>query len=93
MSQENVEVVRRIIDAINRQDFEAAFKDAPPSAQVDMSRAAGPVHGVFTIDQWRRTLSDFAENWESLHIETHAFIEVGEHVVVPWTAHMVGRDT
>ncbi len=45
MSQENVEIVRAIIDAVNRQDFEAAFKDAPPGAQVDMSRAAGPVHG------------------------------------------------
>ena len=28
MSQENVEIVRAIIDAVNRQDFEAAFKDS-----------------------------------------------------------------
>jgi SnoaL-like domain len=32
------------------------------------------------------------ENFESSRIEPHEFIEAGEHVVVPWTFHAVGRD-
>jgi ketosteroid isomerase-like protein len=92
MSEENVEIVRAAFDAVNRQDFEAAFKDVAPGAQVDMSRAVGLIHGVFTIDQWRRTLSDLFETWESLHIETHEFIDAGERVIVPLTLHGRGRD-
>jgi ketosteroid isomerase-like protein len=92
MSQENVEVVRAAIDAFNRGDWEAAFKDAAPGLEIDMSRAAGPLHGVFRLDQWRRQLAGFAENWESLRIEPHDFIEAGERVVVPWTMRGRGRD-
>jgi ketosteroid isomerase-like protein len=40
----------------------------------------------------QRVLSEFRQSWESVRIEPHEFIEVDEHVVVPWTAHMVGRD-
>jgi ketosteroid isomerase-like protein len=92
MSQENVEIVRAVIDAFNRGDFEAAFKDVAPSAEVDLSRAVGPVHGVFSFDQWRRQLEDFSGDWESLRIEPHGFVEAGEHVVVPWTLHGRGRE-
>ena len=92
MSQENVEIVRALIDAFNRGDFEAVFNDVAPDAEVDLSRAVGPVHGVFRLDQFRRLVPEFAENWESLRIEPHEFIEAGEHVVVPWTLHGRGRD-
>jgi len=35
---------------------------------------------------------DSLESWQSVRTEPHEFIEVGEHVVVPWTAHFLGRD-
>ena len=40
----------------------------------------------------RRALSEFYEGWQSVRIDEPEFIEAGEHVVVPWTAHFVGRD-
>ncbi len=92
MSQENVEIVRAAIDAFNRRDWETAFKDAAPHFEMDFSRAVGPVHGVFRLDQWLSLMKDFAEDWESLRLEPHEFIEAGEHVVVPWKLHAVGRD-
>jgi ketosteroid isomerase-like protein len=92
MSQENVEVVRAAIEAINRGDWNAMLKDAAPGAEIDMSRAVGPWRGVFSPDQWRRVVAEFAEHWESVRIEPQEFIEAGDCVVVPWTGHLRGRD-
>ena len=92
MSQENVEVVKAAIDAVNRGDWAAAFQDAAPGFEQDFSRAVGPWRGVFGLDQVRRLWEEFAASWESFRAEPHEFIEVGDHVVVPGTGHMVGRD-
>jgi ketosteroid isomerase-like protein len=92
MSQENVKIVRAGIDAYNRVDWEALLKDATSDFEFDLSRAVGPNHRVFGRDQIQSFLSQFAEDWESVWVEPHEFIEAGEHVVVPWTMHAVGRD-
>ena len=92
MSQENVEIVKANIDAYNREDWDAFFKDLAPGFEMDFSRAVGPWRGVFGVDQARRLWEEFAASWESFRVEPHEFIEVGDHVVVPGTGHMVGRD-
>src|SRR5687768_10919629 len=92
MSQANVEIVRAAIDAANRDDWDAFYKDMAPGFELDMSRAVGPVSGVLSLDQVRRVLEDFAGYWESLRIEPHEFIEAGDLVVVPNTGHLRGRD-
>jgi ketosteroid isomerase-like protein len=92
MSQENVEIVKASIDAVNRGDWDAMLKDAAPGFEYDFSRAVGPWRGVFGLDQARRLWEEFAASWESFRVEPHEFIEVGDHVVVPGAGHMVGRD-
>ena len=92
MSQENVEIVKANIDAVNRGDWDAAFQDAAPGFELDMSRAVGLINGIYGLDQARRAWEEFAGHWESFRVEPHEFIEVGDHVVVPGTGHMVGRD-
>jgi ketosteroid isomerase-like protein len=92
MSQENVELVKAALDAISRSDLDAVLKDATPDAEVDMSRAVGPQRGVYGREQMQEVLSYIGEGFESLRIEPHEFIDAGEHVVVPLTAHGVGRD-
>jgi ketosteroid isomerase-like protein len=92
VSQENVEIVRNSLDALNRGDWDATLKDAAPDFELDFSRAIGPQHGVFRLDQIRGLLDEFLEPWESLRIEADELIEVGEHVVVPVTGYMRGRN-
>jgi ketosteroid isomerase-like protein len=58
----------------------------------DMSRSIAPQRGVYGREETPQVLSELTEGFESVQIEPHEFIEVGEHIVVPWTAHMVGRD-
>ena len=92
MSQENVEIVRAWIDAYNREDWDAFFKDMAPGFEMDFSRAIGPYRGVFGLDQFRRFVGEFRETWESARLEPHEFIEAGDLVVVPWAMHGRGRD-
>jgi ketosteroid isomerase-like protein len=92
MSQENVEIVKAQIDAYNREDSDAFVKDAAPGFELDFSRAVGPWRGVFGLDQARRVVEEFRETWESDWVEPHEFIEAGDHVVMPGTQHLKGRD-
>jgi ketosteroid isomerase-like protein len=92
MSQENLEMVRAVIDAFSRGDWESALKDTAPDVELDLSRALGPQRGVYRGEEVQRALGDFYEGWQSVRIEPPELIEVGEHVVVPWAAHFVGRD-
>jgi ketosteroid isomerase-like protein len=92
MSQENVEIVKASLQALNRGDWDAVVKDVAPDGELDFSRAVGPDVGVFSRDQWRRMAAEFAENWDSVWAEAHEFIEVEDRVVAPWTQHLRGRD-
>ena len=91
MSQENVELIKAVYDAYNREDWDAAVKDAAPGCELDFSRALGPWRGVFGLDQIRRVVGEFRETWESARMEPHEFIEAGDLVVVPSTQHVKGR--
>jgi ketosteroid isomerase-like protein len=91
MSQENLEIVKANIDAYNREDWDAFFKDLAPGFEMDFSRAVGPWRGVFGLDQTRRIVGEFRETWESARVEPHEFIEAGDLVVVPLTQHLKGR--
>src|SRR5262245_21452078 len=92
MSEENVEVVRRAIERFN-QAGNWDLNDIGPDFELDLSRSLGPQIGVFHgREQAERSLATFNSDWESMRMEPHEFIEMGDHVVVPWTAHLVGRD-
>jgi ketosteroid isomerase-like protein len=94
MSQENVEVVRAMIDAANRGDWDACIKDAAPGFVWDNSRAIGTDNRVVltSAEETRDFFRQLAEIWESLRIEIDETISIGDHVVVPHTIHIRGRD-
>ena len=92
MSQENVEMVKAAIDAINREDWDAAFKDAAPGFELDFSRAVGPYRGVYRLDQARRFVKDFNATFESVRWEADQLMDAGEHVVLLGTIYYRGRD-
>ena len=86
-----MEIVKAAIDAYNREDWDAFFKDMAPGFELDFSRSIGPWRGVFGLDQARRFVGEFRETWESARWEPHEFIEAGDLVVVPSTGHVKGR--
>jgi ketosteroid isomerase-like protein len=92
MSQDNVQVVRAAIQAWSRGDWVTALEYGTLDFEIDLSRARGPLRGVYAREQADATWRDLTEGMTSALIEPHEFIEMGEHVVVPWTFRVVGRD-
>ena len=89
-----VEIVRRMIDALNRADVAAALACASDDIVVDWSESIGFERGVFRgHDEAARLFrSLFAEAFDEWHIEPSRFLEIGSDVVVGHLTAMRGRD-
>jgi ketosteroid isomerase-like protein len=85
MSQENVEIVRRVYEAFNREGLDAAFEHLHPDFEYDLSAAIGPYAGMYSgRETVRKMLEDFFSAWEYMHVEPEDFIDVGDdRVLVP----------
>ena len=93
MSQENVEIVRRRYEALNRRDLEGSLQDLHTDAEVDWSESFGVQRGTYRgIGEIRRFWEEWLEVFEEIDIRPEAFITVGEHVVVPNRGYFRGRD-
>jgi len=94
MSAENVDVVRRSLEAFARGDFETAFAShsddvewVPSADEPDVStyRGLAGVHdfAASAAEPWSNRFDDVMEFAD--------FIDCGDWVVVPWTARLRGR--
>ena len=92
MSEENVEIVRRHVQAWNGCDLTAWLATFRPDAEIDWSYSLGPLKGVYLGHGKCEAFWDaFWSTFEDIQLEVHRFTEVGSDVVVPNTAHMRGR--
>jgi ketosteroid isomerase-like protein len=81
MSQENVEVVRRIYEALNRRDWDAVFQDAHPDFEMTMQR--GPNAGTHQgREDAQEVVEDYIEAFDHFSTEPETFHESGDQVVV-----------
>ena len=81
MSQENVEIVRRIYDALNREDWDAAFRNTHPDFEVTF--VEGPRAGTHRgREALRAVVDDLRAGFESWMVEPVDFFESGDQVVV-----------
>jgi ketosteroid isomerase-like protein len=93
MSQENIDVVRRSIEAYNRRDFEALRAVNAPNVEVDWSASRGLQAGVYRgVEEVLRFYRNFLEMFEEVTLEPDRFIESGDLVIVPNAAQIRGRD-
>src|ERR1700752_4359702 len=93
MSQENVDVVRSLYEAFNREDWDTVLEPVAPDFVLDMSRSIGPQQrGMYKRDQLRSFLEELGGTFESFRIDPDEFIEADAQGVVPQTAPARGRD-
>ena len=94
MSQENVEIVRRGVETWNRRDLATWLALFSSDAEIDWSRARGPLKGVYRGPGEIETLwNEFFFTFEEAQIETtHGFTDAGSEVVVSNTSHFRGRE-
>jgi ketosteroid isomerase-like protein len=93
MSRENVEVVRKVIDALNRRDVPTARSLWRSDAEIDWSRSRGPLKGVYRGRGEIEAFQDeFWSTFANVELEAHGFTQAGSNVVVSNTAYMRGRE-
>jgi uncharacterized protein len=93
VSSENVEIVRRMIDAFNRRDIDGASQAWDREAELDWSRSRGVDAGVYRGQaEIRAFWAGWLEMFDHFTLEPDEYIDCGEHVVVPNRTHMKGRD-
>jgi ketosteroid isomerase-like protein len=93
MSQENVEIVRRSLDAYSRRDIDALRTLNHPSLELDWSASGGSLAGVYRgFDEALRFYDEYYDTFEATVIDPERFIETGDLVVVPNVVHQRGRD-
>jgi len=93
MSEEDVKLARRSLEAWNGRDFKTWSGLFHPAAELDWSRARGPFKGVYRGPrEWEAFWEVFWSTFEDVQIEIHGFREAGSDVVVTNTAHIRGRE-
>src|SRR5437763_11136276 len=84
MSQENVDMARRCINAFHRRDAEAMCALDHPDVELDFSASVGVDAGVYKgIDAVLRFLESYFNAFEEIAVNPDCFIDAGASVVVP----------
>lgn len=94
MSQENVEIVRRGIDAYNRGDLDAILESWAPDAVLDWSNSRGVEAGVFRgHGEIRAYMQRFLGTFDEVRLVVDDLVEVQEGLLlVESVAYVRGRD-
>lgn len=91
MSEQNVELHRRIEEAFNRRDIEAMIACLDPSVEYyPLLSAIGVTvyHGHDGLRSWFGQLDDA---WEELGVEAEAYFDLGEQTLLFYVLHGRGR--
>jgi ketosteroid isomerase-like protein len=96
MSQENIDVVKRYVDAWNRHDLAAVMGMLDSEFEIDLSRSRAPYQGIYrghaeAKDRW----DDLWDAWEEIRLDQDSgeFISAGDQVVAVMPAYVRGRET
>ena len=89
MSRENVEVVKSLVAATQRGDWEAALGKYDPAVVLDMSRFPGG--GMEAGREGTRFFRQWFGTWDRLEVTPERFIDAGDHVVVMLRIAGVGK--
>ena len=81
---DNIEVVKRSLDAMNRADFDAVAESSTEDFELDFSNSLGPMSGIYRgRDGLKEFLRSFAEAWAALKFEFEEMIELeGDRVLL-----------
>jgi ketosteroid isomerase-like protein len=93
MPEGNAEIVRALMDAWNRGDWDEVFRRTAADIVIDNSMVQGEYRGVHRGPaEVRRMFERFTEPWESVRIGIEELVEAGEHVFTRMLGLFRGRD-
>jgi ketosteroid isomerase-like protein len=85
MSQENVEVVRRLREALNARDLDryyVEFFDPEVEWQTSAEDPDATTHRG--LQAYKRYLEQWLESFDRMHVDVEEFIDVGDDRVFTW---------
>jgi ketosteroid isomerase-like protein len=92
MSERNVELLRRLVEAFNSRDLDAMLVLVDPRCEwhsVFAEVFGGVYHGHDGVRMWHRDLEDA---WgDKVRVESEAYFDLGEHTLSFQTLHGRGR--
>jgi ketosteroid isomerase-like protein len=91
MSQENVEIVRRLLAAAERGDVEGMLENMTDDVVVDASRRVLDPIVLEGHDGFKKFMAFLREAWANQRLEPEEFIEAGNQVVIPVRVVSTGR--
>jgi ketosteroid isomerase-like protein len=93
MSKENVEIVRRSLDAYAQRDTDGLRAVSHPDVQLDWSASRSWLAGTYRgFEECLRFYEGYFEAFEAISIKAECFLHAEELVIVPNTARQRGRD-
>ena len=91
MPSSNTEIIRRLLRRLNEQNFDAAFEDVAPDAELDWSGSDAPDSGVYRGPAaWLRWLAGRREGLADVQVDPIEVVDVPPDTVVT-VAHARGR--
>jgi ketosteroid isomerase-like protein len=92
VSQENVDVVKRGVEAFRRGDIDTFLQELSDDVVFDYSGVRGPYRGVYVGREGaRELLTAFREAWETITPMSVEYVEVGDKIVLALQARFQGR--
>jgi ketosteroid isomerase-like protein len=79
---QNVQIVRRLVDAFNDRDLDAMLPLVHPEAELQSLRAQLEGRAYRGHDGVRRMLADFEEDWTFARMDAEDFREADDQVVM-----------
>ena len=94
MSEENIEVVRRSVEAVNQGDIEKVLSLTDPDAELHSAIVGGAEGSVFRgHDGFRDWFAQSTASFEELTTELTEFRDVGDRVIAFGNIHARGRES
>jgi ketosteroid isomerase-like protein len=94
VSQQDVDLLRRVFDAYNERDIEALITLCDPEIELHPA-FAGPVSGVVYRghEELRAWYRDSIDAWEEIRGEPEAYFDLGDHTLAFWMLRGHGRQS
>jgi len=89
MSQENVEIVRRVFEHFNAGDLPAFFELFDPDVTYRNREDEPDVRLYQGLDDYKGYVASWLGMFDDLRFETHDFVDLGDEVIA--VADLVGR--
>jgi ketosteroid isomerase-like protein len=93
MSQENVEIVRRCAESLDRREFPQVFGMLDPDLEINLSRNVfnpDVYFGHSGVERWRDVID---EVWDDFHAVLDELIDAGDDVVTAATIQGKGKES